>query len=353
VKSIPLWVKLLGGIVVLAGICAGLVFVPTGQVAYVPAAPIDLDGAITVDDQPAEPLQGRMYLIGVLERRVNLLERVLLDIADPDVDFAPAPKGRTNGSPAPSDVRSMDLAKQVAAGIAFDLAGEKVSWRGTGATVAAIAPQGPSRNVLRRGDIVVRVNGVDVDTAVEASRLINDLPPGSRVRLGVQRAGSAVRVEVTTARPRAKDANRRSEIGVELATIGLRVGLPRDVAIDSGKVVGPSAGLAFALYLYDSIAKEDLLRGRHVAVTGSLAPDGTVLAVGRVRQKAIATQNARRDLLVVPVANAREAADAVQGRCTDDSCVQVVPVRSVRDAVEMLRLDDAALQERAAERLAG
>lgn len=350
-RAIPLWVKLLGGIGLLAAACVGLAFVPTGEVAYAPNAPINLEGRIVVDGRSAEPLQGRMYLVGVTERRVNLLQRMLLDVSDPDVDFGPEPRGRTDGAPAPADVRSMDSAKQVAAGIAFDLAGQPVTWSGSGATVAAVASNGPARNALERGDIIVRVNDTAVDTSVEASRIINALPPGSRVRLGVQRAGSRVRAVVTTVEPRSEDANRRSEIGVELATIGLRVGLPRNVTIDSGSVVGPSAGLAFALYLVDSLSEDDLLRGRNVVVTGSLAPDGSVLAVGRIRQKAIASQAARHDVMVVPAVNAREATDAVAERCTDGGCMVVVPVRSVKDAIEMLSLDDSTLQQRITQRM--
>lgn len=351
-RSIPLWVKLLGGIGVLAGACAALAFVPTGDVAYAPNAPIDLDGKITVDDRPAQPLQGRLYLVGVTERRVNLLQRLLLDVSDPAVDFGPEPAGRTDGAPAPSDVRAMDEAKQVAAGIAFDLAGETVDWSGTGVTVEAIAPQGPAASQLRRGDIVVRVNGVDVDSSVEASRIIHALPPGSRVRLAVQRAGTARVVEVRTVAPVDPIATRRSEIGVELSTIGLRIRLPRNVGIDSDNVVGPSAGLAFTLYLYDSLVADDLLRGRNVVVTGSVAPDGTVLPVGRIRQKAIATQAAQRTHLLVPFANGAEAAKAIADTC-DSGCTTVVPVRSVQDAIALLKLDDQALAAEIAGRGSG
>ena len=44
--AIPLWVKLLGGIGVVAAACVGLTFVPSGDVAYAPIAPIDLDGLL-------------------------------------------------------------------------------------------------------------------------------------------------------------------------------------------------------------------------------------------------------------------------------------------------------------------
>lgn len=237
----------------------------------------------------------------------------------------------------------MDEAKQVAAGVAFDIVGRSTDWSGTGVKVEAVAPDGPAGRVLRPGDLIVRVNGTNVDSSVDASRIINQLPPGSTVRLGMQRAGVAVQSTLKTVAPREDGTGRRSEIGVELSTIGLRVRLPENVGIDSGNVVGPSAGLAFALYLIDSMSDDDLLRGRYVVATGSVSPDGLVLPVGRVKQKAVATQNAKRDLLLVPVANAKEARAAVADACSGNACVQVVPVHSVSEAVDLLKLDDAAL----------
>lgn len=344
-RAIPLWVKLLGGIGVVAAACVGLTFVPSGDVAYAPIAPIDLDSKITVDGKPVEPLQGRLYLVGVTERKVNLLERVLLDVSDPAVDFGPVPSG-TGSGPRPGDVRSMDEAKQVSAGVAFDLAGRPVTWSGTGATVALVDPKGPSNGRLQRGDIIRRVNGVDVDTSVDAGRAIHRLAPGSIVKLRVQRAGVAIVVQVrTVAPPPGGDGSRQSLIGVDLSTIGLRVNLPQNVGIDSGEVVGPSAGLAFALYLVDALRRDqDLLRGRYVVATGALAPDGRVLPVGRVRQKALAAQAAKRDLLLVPAPNAEEARKAVTDSCGGGTgCIRVVGVRSVAEAVRLLQLDDGAL----------
>lgn len=349
VKAIPLWVKLLGGIGVVAAVCVGLTFVPSGDVAYAPIAPIDLDGKITVGGNPVEPLQGRLYLVGVTERKVNLLERLLLDVSDPGVDFGPAPTGPATG-PRPGDVRSMDEAKQVSAGVAFDLAGRPVTWAGTGATVALVDPKGPSAGRLQRGDIIVTVNGIGVDTSVDAGRIIHQQAPGAVVTLGVQRAGVPSRVQIRTVAPAASenDGTNRSIIGVDLSTIGLQVKLPQNVGIDSGEVVGPSAGLPFALYLVDTLQRNvDLLAGRNVVATGALAPDGKVLPVGRVRQKALAAQAAKNDLFLVPAANAAEAKQAIAESC-DAGCLRVVPVRSVAEAMTLLELDDAALAARLA-----
>src|SRR5690606_10743489 len=109
-------------------------------------------------------------------------------------------------------------------------------------------------------------------------------------------------------------------------------------------VTGPSAGLAFAVYLADAFDERDLVRGRHVVATGVLAQDGDIEAVGNIRQKAIAAQLAHRDLLLVPEDTVVEARNAVADACDSESqCVQVVPVSSVQDAIELLLLDDDAL----------
>lgn len=342
-KAIPLWVKLFGGIAILAAACVGLAFVPTGEVAYAPIDPIDLDGKIEVRGQVVEPPQGRLYLVGVTERRVNLLQRLLLDVTDPDIDFAPAPS-RGGGASHP-DVESMAQAKRVAAGVALGLAGERVEWKGGGATVDAVKPGTPAARALRPGDIIVQVNGREVDSAVDVVKLIRPLRPGSRVQLGINRAGQVLRPALRTI----PDGSGGSRIGADLGTLGLKVGLPFAVEIDSGEVVGPSAGLAFALYLYDALSQDDLLRGRHVVASGALSPDGQVLPVGRMRQKAISAQEANRDVLVVPRANADEAAAAVEAACGGQAgCIQVVPVRTAEEAVQLLSLDDAALAARLA-----
>jgi PDZ domain-containing protein len=211
--------------------------------------------------------------------------------------------------------------------------------------VALVDPKGPSAGRLQRGDIIVTVNGIGVDTSVDAVRIIHRRPPGSVVTLGVQRAGVASRVQVRTIAPsEVWEGSPRSVIGVDLSTIGMRVQLPQDVGIDSGEVVGPSAGLAFSLYLVDALLRsDDLLRGRYVVATGSLAPDGQVLPVGRIRQKALAAQASKRDLFVVPAANAAEARKAVADACDGSGCIQVVGVRSVSEAIAKLKLADAEL----------
>jgi predicted S18 family serine protease len=66
-----------------------------------------------------------------------------------------------------------------------------------------------------------------------------------------------------------------------------------------------------------------------VAVSGALAPDGRVEAVGGIRYKAAAARRAGADVLIVPSTQARHAATYAGG-------VRVVAVSSFADALSVL-----------------
>jgi Lon-like protease len=88
------------------------------------------------------------------------------------------------------------------------------------------------------------------------------------------------------------------------------VRLPLDVRIDTGNLGGPSAGLAFALEIYDSLTGRRLSRGHRIAVTGTIDIDGHVGKIGGMRQKAIGARRGggrRPDVLIVPRGNFAEA----------------------------------------------
>lgn len=341
---------------VVVAVVVGLMLMPTGQVAYTPVKPVDLQSRVQLDGRDAAPLQGRMSLVGVREEPVRMLRKLWLQARTDDVDFVDEPKAgaaRSTDSAAADDA-AMTRAKRVAAGIGFDLAGERVDWSGTSATIDKVQPQTPAAAAgLRAGDVILQVDGRPMDNSIDAGRAINLVAPGTTLRLRIRRAGSDSTVTVRTIEPLAGDDVYTSRIGVVLDTIGLVVGLPRPVTIDADGVAGPSAGLAVALFVYDAVADDDLLKGRSVVATGELTLDGRVLPVERVRQKAIATQRSGADLLVVPREDVEEAVAGVDEACSSSvRCVRVVPVGSVREAVDLLgdatRLSEVARRSSAA-----
>ena len=115
-------------------------------------------------------------------------------------------------------------------------------------------------------------------------------------------------------------------LGVRLMT---KVKLPFDITIDSGDVVGPSAGLAYALELIDLLTPGELTGGVRVAATGDLAPGGQVGPVGGVGQKTVAVRRAGAKVFLVPRDNLAEARAHAGG-------MRVYPVGDVDDALRVL-----------------
>ncbi|RST11858.1 hypothetical protein E2C00_05400 [Streptomyces sp. WAC05374] len=130
---------------------------------------------------------------------------------------------------------------------------------------------------------------------------------------------------------------RASQNSAVQAALGYLGKSPRQVKVDLelADVGGPSAGLFFALGIIDKIegdgAGGDLTGGRTIAGTGTVAPDGTVGAVGGVSLK---TQAAHRDGASVFLVPKDECADA---RAEKPEGLRLVPVSTLKDAVSSLR----------------
>ena len=115
-------------------------------------------------------------------------------------------------------------------------------------------------------------------------------------------------------------------IRLALAAVGLD---PRRVSVhirDRG-LLGPSAGLAYALALDDLLTPGDLSKGRTIGVTGQLNPDGSVAPIGGLLLKARGAVHAHASQLVVPFPQAHSA-DAVLPACG---------VRTFREALQRVR----------------
>ena len=106
--------------------------------------------------------------------------------------------------------------------------------------------------------------------------------------------------------------------------------LPLEVYVESGEVLGPSAGLAFALEMASALGGTDLARGRKIAATGVLLASGEVLPVGGIAEKAVSCREQGIEVFVVPAANELEAR-----KWSDD--MQVIGVRTFSEAMERLR----------------
>jgi Lon-like protease len=171
---------------------------------------------------------------------------------------------------------------------------------GVGAEVVDVQADMPAGPILKAGDVIVAIDGKKVASSSDAVAAIRARAPGDTLRMRVER-GTAAPFDAQAVL--AADEG-RPLLGVRLTT---KIKLPFEINIDSGRVVGPSAGLAYGLELLDLLTPGELTGGTSVAVTGELLSDGTVGPIGGVAQKAVAVRRAGIKVFLVPKENEAEA----------------------------------------------
>lgn len=220
----------------------------------------------------------------------------------------------------------MTRSQQIAATVALRTLGYEVDAVPVGAEISLVLPDSPAaRAELQPGDVIVRARDRDVRTPQDLRDALADLEPGAEVTITVEREGeTAVHTVATEA---AEDDPERAVIGV-LVQQAADIDLPVEIEIDAGSIGGPSAGLAFALHIVDELGS-DVDRGRTVVATGEILLDGSVGAIGGIRQKVIGARRAEADVFVVPEDNAEEARKYADG-------LRVVPVETFDEALSAL-----------------
>ena len=194
----------------------------------------------------------------------------------------------------------------------------------------------PSDDVLDPGDRIVSVAGEEIDGVEDLGRILAGYEPGDTVAMTVDRPsvdGSTTRLDVEVELTASPDDPERTIVGFYPFDTR-RVELPFELDIDTGSIGGPSAGLAFTLTLIDELTPGELTGGGRIAVTGTIELDGTVGAIGGLRQKASAVAQTGVDVFLVPATQSERDLEAARAVAGDD--VEIVPVATLEEALAVL-----------------
>ncbi len=301
--GVLVWV-IVGAIIVVAG--ASLYHPP--YVVVAPGQAVDVAGDVTVTGVPVDEVNGRYLLTSVELTRPSALRALIAALRD-DRQVIPLSQVLPEGVDADQYFRSQRAvfreSRMMAAAAAASAQQMPVSVTGTGARVVEVVRGTPAAEELREGDVIVAVNGHDVDDTLTLRSIIQSRPARSDFRLAVERGGERVQADVSSRELPSLSGG--VGLGVFVETRGLRVDLPFEVHFADRDVGGPSAGLAYALAILDKISEGDEARGRTIAATGTVGMDGDVGPVGGVEQKAMAARDAGAALFLVPVQEVEEA----------------------------------------------
>ncbi|NED97207.1 PDZ domain-containing protein [Phytoactinopolyspora alkaliphila] len=189
--------------------------------------------------------------------------------------------------------------------------------------VVTVFDGSPADGLLEPGDIITSVDGVKAASPAEVADIVVDREPGDPVEFGIRRDDDDMVVTVET-EPAEDDGRPVVGIGPDW---GYEMPVEITIGIDE-RIGGPSAGMIFALAIYDTLTEEPLVDGAHVAGTGEISGEGEIGPIGGIQQKIAAAEEAGVELFLAPLSNCDEASSA------DSGDMQVVPVETLEDAIE-------------------
>ncbi|MEO7430334.1 MAG: S16 family serine protease [Acidimicrobiales bacterium] len=317
----------------LATTVVGAAVLPVPYVALRPGSARAVSEQVLVRDAPSYKPEESIAYTTVNVGGTTLLEAIQ-GWLDDDVDVLPEQRirgDRTDAENRRYNAQLMDNSKLVAITVALEHLGHKVPIRTTGTVVRQIVKGSPADGVLRLDDVVVAVDRQSVDQPGKIGTLLQPGGPGAQHTLSVERpAGSRTTRDVTIATIAAPDDPTRAVIGIAPEDRIVGFDFPIDVTIDSGNVGGPSAGLAFTLAVLDVLTPGEITGGHRVAVTGTMALDGTVGPVGGAAQKAITVRDAGYEVFLVP------SDELAEVRATVGDDLKVIAVDTLAEALDAL-----------------
>jgi Lon-like protease len=319
---------ILGGLALLLVVAVVLWLVPSNSYLLLPDTARSVAPLVSVPkNRDKDDDKGEIFFLAVLVRKANLLERLFPAVREDGATLVPAsalrPPGVSERAQRKIDQHDMSESQSIAAAVALRALGYKVIATRNGAEIADIVPNMPAVGKLEPSDVIVSVDGRPIRTPGELRRLIRRHDPGDIVRLGVRNSSGFRTVELRT---KAEDGH--PVIGV-IIDQSANIKLPFPVKIRAGSVVGPSAGLAFALEILEKLG-HNVDRGQKIAATGELQLDGSVLPIGGIEQKTIEAKRSHVDILLVPAGDNAAEARRFAGR------MRVIPVHSFQQALHRL-----------------
>jgi Lon-like protease len=321
----------LGGYILLVGVAFAAGWVPLPYFSWGPGPAREIVPLIHVDGAPTYGSSGHLVLTTIRFTQVTAIGALAawIDpeqaVVDEDVVYPPGLSPSEEGERA---ISQMDQSKIDAAAVALAEVTDYPRDHGPGALVEFVGPGCPAEGRLFPGDLIVRIEGEEVDSPREASRLLDAVPVDEPIELRVEADGEMHDVRVRRGSCPSSD---EPVIGIVLVEP-----FPFEITIESGDVGGPSAGLMWAVGLYDLLTPGDLTGGRTVAGTGSIDLDGNVGPIGGILDKVVAAREANADVMLVPRANF----DEVRGVEAGD--LRLISVGTFDDALEALASSEPA-----------
>ncbi len=316
----------IGAFFFMAGLVIAAWNVELPYVAFSSGPVADAADVVVAESVDTYPPSGSLLMLTIVSQEVNVIEAMVAAF-DPHIDLV-----RIEALRSPDETEEdyrlrnlslMDDSVRAAITAALDWLGYEMVPQEI--LIIEVSPEVPASDLLEPGDRILAVDGADVVRSTDLTALVDSKSPGDTVTITVSREGVVTMVDVELVAR--QDEPDRPMIGIAIREI---TEPPFPIDIESGNIGGPSAGMMYTLAILDYLTPGELTGGEVVAGTGTITADGSVGAIGGVRQKVVGAAAAGAKYVLVPESNYAEALTAgVDG-------VEIVAIASLDDALDFL-----------------
>jgi PDZ domain-containing protein len=336
-------------LMLIALLCAG-VLIPAPYAEMSPGPTVntlaDHDGepVLQISGHRTYPTDGNLNMTTVrvtsADFRMNLVEAVY-GWLDHDTKVVPHdtlyPDGKTEQQSTQENAEEFSQSQESAKVAALKQLGIPVrSW----VIVSTVVKGTPAEGRLHAGDVIKAVDGTAVKQPTDVAKLVTKHEPGQQVVFTVvpakdQAAAVKAHRTATATRDVTLTTKTSDDTGPKRAIVGISAGtdhtFPFTIDIKLADVGGPSAGLMFALGIYDKLTPGSLTGGKFVAGTGTIDDNGTVGPIGGVEMKTVGARAKGAQYFLTPADNCAAAAkDTPSG-------LRLVKVKTIKDALDALK----------------
>ncbi len=284
--------------------------------------------------------EGEMYLVTVSGGQPTILEYLFAKFQSFH-EIVPLeqvrPDDMTQEDYLHYQLKLMDGSQNAAVVVAYKAANKKVTFIDNGIYVMGVIKGMPAENFVKIGDRFISVDDQPIKNSKHLINYVEQLQEGDTITVTIDRYGEKLveKIPISTF----PDDPEKVGIGIRLVN-DTEVSVEPEISFDSGKIGGPSAGLMFALEMYDQLMEDDITKGYQIAGTGEIDDTGMVHRIGGIDKKVVAANKSGIEIFFAPNENGKNNSnyeEAKEAASKINSKMEIIPVDHFSEALEYLK----------------
>ena len=223
---------------------------------------------------------------------------------------------------------SLDQSSNNAIYNAYTLANKDVELKDTKYFILTKFPQ--YDNPFKVGDELKEIDNVKIEKIEDIREIISKHKPNDIIDFKIIRDQKDKILKVKVYKDKETNTN---IVGIIATTLNEYEANPKVNIKFAVNEAGPSGGLITALSIYNKLVKEDITKGKTIAGTGTMEPNGKVGTIGGIKYKIIGA-NKHADYFLVPAGKNYKQAKKIKKK--EHLKIKLIPVKTLQDAINKL-----------------